>query len=163
MSKYIGPECRCRTRTVAEDPAWDAIINDDGATPTTSPTASPTNIPTGSPTTSPTASPTTSPTAPPTMSPTGSPTNNNDANNKGDQELELQEEEAVTAVGGGVDNGTNNKGNAQQQPQEEEVATVDGHDGGGEGAAGSSSDGATGMTVGAAVLGVASTILLGLF
>ena len=88
---------------------------------------------------------------------------NNDANNKGDQELELQEEEAVTAVGGGVDNDIDNKGNEQQQPQVEEAATVDGDDGGGEGAAGSSSDGATGMTVGAAVLGVASTILLGLF
>lgn len=89
--------------------------------------------------------------------------NNNDANNKGDQELQPIEEEAGTVVGGSVDNDTNNKGDQELQPQEEEAVTVVGDDGGGEGAAGSSSDGATGMTVGAAVLGVASTILLGLF
>ena len=124
MRKYIPPECRCRTGTVAEAAAGDAINNDGGAT----------TVVEGN--------------------------NNNDASNTGDQELQPQEEGAVTVVGGNVDHDTNNKGDQELQPQEEEAATVDGDDGIGEGAAKSSSNGATDMAVGAALLGAASTILL---
>jgi hypothetical protein len=129
MSKYIAPECRCRTGAVAEAAGEDGIINDGGVNAVVGG-----NI-------------------------------DNDANNKGNQQQEKQpqETEAVTVIGGNDANDTNNKGNQQQQPQEEEAVAVDADDGGGEAAAGSSSDGATGMTVGAAVLVAASTILLGWF